>query len=120
MARKDTLIARNVNFTATRREWVLGTLPSTVQAIGVTLGRSGWDDPTALITVGLETSVDGETWVPFCSVTTSGTPSKNPNNTPTVASLIIVSNPPANVFVKGYAKTNGATVRLALSLVELT
>jgi len=120
MPRKDTTIARNTNFTATRKEWMLRRLEATPKALGVTLDRSGWDDPTALITVGLETSVDGETWVPFCSVTTSGTPRKNPNNTPTVASLIIVSSPPANVLVKGYAKTNGATVRLALSLVELT
>ena len=118
--RRDITIARNVNFTATRREWVLGTLPVGVKGVGVTVDVSGWEDRTAVLTVGLEISMDGETWTPFCSMVATGNPSKNHDGTPTVANMLVVSNPPANALLKGYAKTNGATVRLPLSLVEMT
>lgn len=120
MARKDTLIARNTNFTATRKEWILGRLESTPRALGITLDVRGWNDHTAVFIVGLETSVDGETWTPFCSMTATGNPTKNHDGTPTVANTLVISNPPANTIFRGYAKTNGATVRLDLSLVEMT
>lgn len=118
--RKDTTIVRNTNFTATRKEWMLGKLETTPKAVGVTLDVKGWNDPSARITIGLETSLDGETWMPFCAMGATGTPTTNPDGTPSSAYTFIVSNPPAGVFYKGYAKTNGATIRLALSLVELT
>lgn len=118
--RKDTTIVRNTNFTATRKEWLLGRLESTPKAIGVSLDVSNWNDRTASVTVGVETSLDGETWTPLCSMTTSGEPSQNPDGTPTTARILTVSNPPTGALYKGYVKTNGATVRLALSLVEMT
>lgn len=121
MPRQDVLIARNVNFTATRREWVLGPVPNGAKGIGATIDITGWNDPTARLTVGLETSTDGgTTWVFYCAVTIWGIPGTNPDGTPATAAIFVVNLPPAGVQMKGYAFTNGATVRLPISLVEIT
>lgn len=122
MPRKDTLIARNINFTATRREWTMGQpLDGTIKAVGITIDVSGWNEPTARLTVGLETSTDGgTTWKHFCSVTAAGVPGTNPDGTPATSFSIIVSLPPAGVLMKAFAFTNGSTVRLPISLVEIT
>lgn len=122
MARKDTLIARNTNFTSTRREWTMGQpLDGTVKAVGITIDVSGWNEPLARLTVGLEVSFDGgTTWQHFCSVTAAGVPGTNPDGTPATSSSIIVSLPPAGAMLKAFAFTNGQSVRLAISLVEIT
>ena len=122
MPRKDTLIARNINFTATRREWTMGQpLDGTIKDVGITIDVSGWNEPTARLTVGLETSIDGgTTWKHFCSVTAAGVPGTNPDGTPATSSSIIVSLPPAGVLMKAFAFTNGSTVRLKISFVEIT
>lgn len=122
MARKDTLVASNTNFTSTRREWTMGQpIESKTKALGLTIDITGWDDPTARLTAGLEISKDdGATWQHFCSVTAAGVPGKNPDGTTATASSIVVSPPPAGVLMKAYAKTNGQTVRLQVSLVEIT
>lgn len=122
MARKDTLIARNINFTATRRKWTMGQpLDGTIKAVGITIDVSGWNEPTARLTVGIETSTDGgTTWRHFCSVTAAGVPGTNPDGTPATSSSLIVSLPPAGVLMKAFAFTNGQTVRLPISLVEIT
>lgn len=122
MARKDTLIARNTNFTSTRREWTLPQpLDGTIKAVGVTIDVSGWNEPLARLTVGLESSNDeGVTWKHFCSVTASGAPETNPDGTPVVAVYTLINLPPAGAYLKAFAYTNGQSVRLAISLVVFT
>lgn len=122
MARKDTLIVRNTNFTATRREWIMPQpLDGSVKAVGITIDVSGWNEPLARLTVGLEASYDGgTTWQHFCSVTAAGVPGTNPDGTPATATSIVMNLPPAGARMKAFAFTNGQSVRLAVSLVEIT
>lgn len=121
MARKDTLIARNINFTATRREWTFPQpLNGTLQAIGVVIDISGWNAPSSTLTVGLDSSTDAETWQFYCAMSTSGVPSTNPDGTPTTQAIFIVNLPPAGLYMKAFAYTNGASVRLPVSLVDIT
>lgn len=71
--------------------------------------------------VGLEASYDGgTTWQHFCSVTAAGVPGTNPDGTPATATSIVVNLPPAGARMKAFAFTNGQSVRLAVSLVEIT
>mgnify|MGYP003511275305 FL=1 len=121
MARKDTLIARNINFTATRREWTFPQpLAGSMKAVGVSIDVSGWNAPSSTLTVGLEASTDSETWHPYCSMSASGVPSTNPDGTPTAQTIFIVRPPPAGTYMKAFAYTNGQSIRLPISLVEIT
>lgn len=61
MARKDTTIARNTNFTSSRREWILGQPFEGLKAVGITMDVSGWNDPSASLTTGL---ADADTGAP--------------------------------------------------------
>lgn len=121
MARKDTTLARNINFTATRQEWTAPQpVPMADVALGITIDVTGWNAPTASLTVGLETSPTGTSWTPYCAMTISGAPTTNPDGSPRTQAVFTVNRPTAGVFVKAYAFTNGVTVRLPVSLVEIT
>lgn len=53
------------------------------------------------------------------ALTAAGVPGTNPDGTPATATSIVVNLPPAGVLTKAFAYTNGQTVRLEISLVEI-
>lgn len=114
MARTDTPIFRNVNITSTRRESVHpDPVGPTVRKIGVTLDRAGFNDSSGrVITMGLQSSLDNmATWQDWCEFTDTDMTHTLINGGPLVRSSFVCTAPPAGARVKGYAFTNGRTVR---------
>lgn len=121
MARQDTLITRNVTFTAERREWVFPNPAPAMHMIGISLDRTNWNNPTATVTLGLQISRDGmKTWEDWCSFTDTGAQRTNSNGSLNESAMFASTAPPAGVRVKAFAYTNGQNVRQAVSLIEVT